>query len=74
MDGEFRTYAFEYTHEGKPWMFYIKATSHEDAEARVSKLRWAKPVGELVATIPASAGWLGRAWCWARNLCVKLTR
>lgn len=69
MDSGFKTYAFEYFHEGKTWLVHITATSHDDAQARIRKLPWAKPVGELVATVPAGMGlgWLARAWCWLRN-------
>lgn len=66
----YKTYLFEYFHEGATWSIEIPAASLEDAQARIRKLPWAKPVGELVAKVPAGygLGWIARAVCWLRNL------
>lgn len=64
----FKRYLFEYFHEGSKWQIEIKATSLDDAQARINRLPWAKPVGELVATVPASMGPLVMAVCWLKNL------
>lgn len=67
-EAEFKTYLFEYFHEGSKWQIEISATSLDDAQARINRLPWAKPVGELVARIPVGFGLLARAHCWIRNL------
>lgn len=60
---------FEYFHEGSWWVVQIKATSMDDAQVRLDKLPLAKPVGQLVARIPARYGWfLVPVWCWLKNL------
>jgi len=66
---KYQTYLFEYFHEGSNWMVEISATSLDDAQARIKKLPWAKPLGELVVKIPAVTG-LGvfmRMLCWLKN-------
>lgn len=68
---EYKTYLFEYFHEGSWWMVEISATSLDDAQARIRKLPLAKPVGELVAKIPAGLGWIARAMCWLRSMAAK---
>jgi hypothetical protein len=48
----FRTYLFSYQHEGARWAFDIKATSPEDAKARLAKIATASRYdGELIASI-----------------------
>ena len=39
-----------------PLSHRVEATSHDDAQARINRLAWAKPVGELVARVPAGVG------------------
>jgi hypothetical protein len=65
---ESKVFLFEYFHEGSNYMVEIHATNMDDAQARIKKLPWAKPVGELVAKFPASGGWIARCLCWLRNL------
>jgi len=48
----FNTYLFSYRHAGAVWGFEIKASSPEDAKARVAKLVFATYEGELVTRIP----------------------
>lgn len=66
-DDDFKTYLFEYDHDGSRWSFEIKATSVEDAEARVQRLPWARYVGELQGILPAPLGFVARLLCWWRN-------
>ena len=68
MDNSFKTYLFKYFHDGSEWLLEIKASSLDDAQARINRLPWAKPVGELVATVPANYGLIARALCWVRNM------
>jgi hypothetical protein len=70
-DKETKVFLFEYFHEGSKWMVEIPATNMDDAQARIKKLPWAKPVGELVAKFPASGGWIARCLCWLRNVWVN---
>lgn len=70
-DENYRTYLFEYFHEGSRWSFEIPANSLEDAQARVNKLPLAKYVGVLEMKIPAyvpGAGLFVRFWCWWKSL------
>jgi hypothetical protein len=64
---EFRNYLFSYHHEGARWSFEIRARDLADAKARVAKLPFATLDGEIVATIPASMGWLARSSAAIRN-------
>jgi hypothetical protein len=65
---KFQVYLFEYFHEGSWWSVKIPATSMDDAQARIDKMPLAKPVGELVAEVPARVGLLARVACSVRNL------
>ena len=65
---DYKTYLFEYDHDGSRWGFEIKAASIGDAEERVAKLYWARYVGELRATFPAPFGFIPRILCWFHNL------
>lgn len=69
MESEYKTYLFQYHHDGSTWMVEIKATSLDDAQARIRKLPLAKPLGELVAKVPAGngLGFIARAICWLKN-------
>lgn len=64
---EYKTFLFEYFHEGKSWLVEIPATSMDDAQARVNKLPLAKPLGEVFAKIPARLGLVARVACFVRN-------
>jgi hypothetical protein len=68
----FKRFLFEYFHEGSKWQVEIVATSLDDAQARINRLPWAKPVGELIATVPASLGPLAVAACWLKNLAASV--
>lgn len=65
----FKTYLFEYRHDGAVWGFSVHATSRADALERVKKMGWARLQGERIAVIPVPAvglvhrvlRWLGRA-------------
>lgn len=45
----------------------IHATDIDDAQSRIQRIPHAKPIGELVAKVPAKYGILARMWCWVRN-------
>jgi len=66
-DALFNTYLVSYRHDGAEWNLELKAASIQDARARLSKLSLARVDGELIATIPASAGWFAKAWVVLRN-------
>jgi len=54
-DGKlYKTYDVEYEHEGSCWSVQIKATSFEDALARIRKLRWVTDddIYEISSIIP----------------------
>jgi hypothetical protein len=68
MGSRFKTYLFEYFHEGSWWVLEISAPTMDDAQARINKLPHAKPVGEMVAKIPARLGLIARGICWFRYL------
>jgi hypothetical protein len=55
MNETFKTYLFSYEHAGSTWVQEIKASSPQDAQARVRKLHAATLDGEMVAklTMPA---------------------
>ena len=63
-----KTFLFEYSHLGRNWQLEIKAADMEDAKQRISKLTYARPVGELIAKVPAEAGWFAKIACWVRNV------
>jgi len=65
---KFQTYLFEYEYDGSTWGFEMKASTPEDAEARVQKLPWARYVGELKATFPIGLGWIAKLICYFQNL------
>jgi hypothetical protein len=64
---EFNTYLFEYSYKGKRWDIDIKATSPEDAIARLHALANASYLGLLQGTVPAKFGMFVRLACWLRN-------
>lgn len=45
-------YLFSYNYEGDSYVFTIKASSPQDAKARVQRLQWATYDGEVKAVIP----------------------
>ncbi|WHQ69478.1 hypothetical protein [Methylorubrum extorquens] len=55
----FQDYLFEYPHDGGTWALKVKASSPEDAQARLKAMAWARYKGEVAATIPVP-GLLGR--------------
>ena len=67
MTSNFKTYLFEYFHDGSWWQVEIPATDMDDAQARINKLPLAKPVGELVAKLPPGGGLIASCLCWLRN-------
>jgi len=68
MEAPFREYSFSYNHDGAEWSLRVKASSAEDARARIAKLAWARYDGEVIAVIPSSVGLLGRVAVFVRNL------
>jgi hypothetical protein len=64
---EFKVFLFEYHHNGRLWTVKVPATSMDDAQARMNKMPLAKPVGELIAEIPAYTGFLAKMACVVRN-------
>lgn len=62
---DFETYLFRYRHDGKEWGFEIKATSLDDAKARLSRMTFARYEGvlkmsiEIPERVPGS-GWIKR--------------
>lgn len=59
-----RTYLASYNHEGLRWNLEIQARDWDDAQARLSRISFAKLDGEVVAKIPVP----GKAWggLWSR--------
>jgi hypothetical protein len=64
---DFKTYLVSYRHDGAEWVVELKAASEQDARSRLGKLVYGKISGELVATIPAHAGWFAKAIVFLRN-------
>jgi len=64
-----KVFLFEYYHNGARWVFEMPADDLNDAQARLRKLTWAKPLGELGGKVPAGLGlgFIVRALCWLRN-------
>ena len=60
-ENTFNTYLVTYRHDGAEWCLKLKAASIQDARARLGKLALGRVDGELIATVPATAGWLVRA-------------
>lgn len=70
MADNWKTYLFEYYHDGASWSLEICAPSYEDAVERLKKLPLARYSGTLEMAIPAyvpSSGLLVRLLCWFRN-------
>jgi hypothetical protein len=65
MEEKYKTYVFNYPYKGQTWGFDIKATSPEDAQARLKALAWAEYDGELGLVIEVPMGnWLLKFWNW----------
>lgn len=64
----FKTYLFRYQHNGAAWGFEVKATSPEDAKARLSKIANARYDGVLVMSIPVPDLRSNRLMDWASRL------
>ena len=62
------SYLFEYNHGGTSWSFEIPARTEQEAKERVSKLTYARYVGEIKMTVPTRYGIVARLVCWANNL------
>ena len=66
-------FGFTYYFDGKYWDMHFRARSHEEAADRMRALQYAKPLGQLMGTIPATSttrpavGILVRLLCWLRN-------
>lgn len=56
MEEEFETYLVEYNYDGSTWGAEIKASSFEDAEARLARMVFARVIGIKKFTIPAAGG------------------
>jgi len=46
----YQTHLFHYHHRGSVWGFEVKATSEDDAKARLAKISYARYDGILIAT------------------------
>ncbi len=67
---EWPLYLFEYNYDDHTWCFTIRATSMEDAQARVNRMYYATYVGEIGGSVPANritSLWV-RWLCFTKNL------
>ena len=62
-----KTYLFSYYHHGFQYSFEVHALDKRDAEVIVTKMGVAHCDGELIAKVPAYAGWIMRLIVWLRN-------
>ena len=62
-----KKYLFEYRYGGDLYVYEIPAETLAEAEAPRRAMQWSKYVGELHARVPASLGWLAKAWCCVAN-------
>jgi hypothetical protein len=67
LSDSFQTYLFSYEHAGASWVLELKASSAQDAQARLRKLHAATFDGEMVTkvtvptiTVSSVARWLRR--------------
>ena len=67
MGEAWKTYLFEYIHDGATWSLEIKAKSEQDAQERLDKLQHAKYLGVLQFKLPAELGIFTRLLCWWHN-------
>lgn len=63
----FKTYLCRYNFGGSEWAFEISAESADDAQARLSRMAFAKVDGELVARVPYALGPVARLIAGVRN-------
>ena len=69
MSERFKTYLVEYQFQGVQWGAEIKATSFDDAKARIEHMgAFGRIKGEQVAKIPAAGYPLVAAWVWLANM------
>ena len=66
---EYKTHLFSYRYGGAEWTLEIKARDAQEARERVKALPLARYDGQLIATVPHSAGPLVRLAVWLRNVC-----
>jgi hypothetical protein len=66
-ENPFNTYLVSYRHDGAEWSLELKAASIQDARARLSNLVFGKVDGEVIAIVPATAGWFAKAVVACRN-------
>lgn len=69
---DWKTFLFEYYHDGSWWTLEIPATSQEDAMDRLKKLPLAKCLGTLEMKVPVELGIFARVFCWYRNRVARL--
>lgn len=62
---DYKTFLCEYPFGGGRWGFEISAVSHEEAEARLRAMPFARVCGEAVVSIKLPP--LHRAWNWLRG-------
>jgi hypothetical protein len=65
---QFKSYLFEYGHDGARWGFEVLAISREDAEERLSKLQFATYKGEVQEKLSAGSKPWASVLCWWKNL------
>jgi len=66
--GKFKNYMVSYRYDGAQWNIELPATSHEDAEQRLSQLHFGRVDGEIVANVPGSMGPIAMLATRFRNL------
>lgn len=65
---KFQDFLVHYRFEGVDWGATIKARTFDEAKARIEAMgSWGRVEGIIIATIPAGAGPLVRAWVWLAN-------
>jgi hypothetical protein len=67
MSEEWKTYLFEYRHDGATWTVEIPACSEQDAKERIAKLQYATFLGALHLKLPVELGVFARFMCWWQN-------
>jgi hypothetical protein len=60
MSEEWKTYLFEYRHDGATWTVEIPARSEEDAKERIAKLQYATLLGTVHLKLPMKLGIFAR--------------
>lgn len=67
MSEGWKTYLFEYQHEGTRWSIEIPASSEEDARERLLKLPDAQYRGVVQMKLRVELGIFARLLCWLHN-------